>query len=138
MSEARAPAASVRVFAAFLVARAVFGLVYLAVAAGSLPILWYRPLDRAWEFAASPRGFAMGWYDTTLAALAASSIAGAIAYLVSARGPLSRALAKGAVVLSIARAGGLVLLVDFAYFGWTLTHQTPTPLPAPSCAAAPP
>jgi hypothetical protein len=31
----------------------------------------------------------------------------------------------------LARAGGLVLLVDFAYFGWTMTHQTPAPLPIP-------
>jgi hypothetical protein len=136
--ETRAPAISVRVFAAFLVARAVFGLVYLAVAAGSLPILWYRPLDHAWEFASTPRGFAMGWYGTTLAALAAAALAGAIAYLASARGPLARALAKSSVVLSIARAGGLVLLVDFAYFGWTLTHQTPAPLEEPACPTSAP
>jgi hypothetical protein len=34
-------------------------------------------------------------------------------------------LAKQDVVLSIARAGRLVLILDF-YFGWALTNQTPT------------
>ena len=31
-------------------------------------------------------------------------------------------------MLAIARAGALVLAVDFAYFGWTLTHTTPSPV----------
>jgi hypothetical protein len=118
----------VRVFAAFLTARAAFGLVYLAVAAGRLPILWYHPLEHTWEFARRPTGFAMGWYGTTLAALVTAAAAGALTFALSARGPLARALAKGRVVLAIARAGGLVLLVDFAYFGWTMTHQVPAPL----------
>ena len=34
--------------------------------------------------------------------------------------------------------GAMILLVDFVYFGWTLTHQTPNPLPAPACESAPP
>jgi hypothetical protein len=93
-----------------------------------LPILWYHPLEHTWEIARRPTGFAMGWYGTTLVALVAATAAGALTFALSARGPLARALAKGRVVLAIARAGGLVLLVDFAYFGWTMTHQASEPL----------
>jgi hypothetical protein len=128
MSDARAPAKAVRVFAALLAARAIFGLVYLAVAVGRLPILWYRPLDHAWELASHPSGLAMGWYGTTLAALVAAAVAGGLTFAAGARGPIARALAKGAVVLALARAGGMILVLDFVYFGWTLTHQTPHPL----------
>lgn len=124
-----------RVFAAFLVARAVAGLVYLAVSLGGSPVPWYFPLERRWEITARPAGLAMGWFGVTALAIAAAALAGAVTWAASARGPLSRALARGAIVLAIARAGGLVLLVDFAYFGWTLTHQTPAPLP--SCPKGP-
>jgi hypothetical protein len=133
----RPPAAAARVFAAFLVARAIFGLAYLAAAAGHLPIFWYRPFDRAWELAAKASGPAMGWFGLTAAALLAAALGGGLIYAASARGPLARALSRSAVVLSIAHAGGLVLLVDFAYFGWTLTHQTPKPWAEPVCPPAP-
>jgi hypothetical protein len=126
---ARAPTSSARVFAAFLVARAVFGLAYLGITLGGWPVPWYFPLERRWEIAAHPAGFAMGWYGATFAALAAAALAAGLTWIASARGPLSRALAKTAIVMSIAHAGALVLLVDFAYFGWTLTHQTASPLP---------
>ncbi|MFT3775664.1 MAG: hypothetical protein QM820_60730 [Minicystis sp.] len=126
---ARAPTTAARVFAAFLVARAVSGLVYLAVSLGRWPVPWYFPLERRWEIAAHPAGLSMGWFGTTAIAVLAALAGGALTWIASARGPLARALGRTAIVLAVARAGGLVLLVDFAYFGWTLTHQTPAPLP---------
>ena len=128
-----APARAVRVFAAFLTGRAAFGLTYLGAAVGRLPVLWYHPLDRTWELASAPHGPAMGWYGLTAAALVAAAVGGGAAFLASARGPLARALAKTSIVLAVAHAGGLVLLVDFAYFGWTLSHQTPNPWAEPDC-----
>jgi hypothetical protein len=122
------PVRAARVFAALLAARAIFGLVYIAVAVGRLPILWYHPLEHTWELTGHPSGLAMGWYGTTLAALLAAALGGGITFAAGARGPLSRALARGAVILALARAGGMILLVDFVYFGWALTHQTPKPL----------
>jgi len=134
-----APATAVRVFAAFLVARALFGLAYLAAAAGRLPIFWYYPLDHRWELAADPHGPAMGWFGLTALALIAAMVGGGLTFLAAARGFLGRALSRGAIVLAIAHAGGLVLLLDFAYFGWTLTHQTPEPWPERTCPqGAPP
>ena len=53
-------------------------------------------------------------------------------WIASARGPVARALAKPENVLAAARGGALILLVDFAYFGWVLMHQTPAPLPLPA------
>lgn len=125
-----APAAA-RVFAAFLAARAVAGMVYLAVSLGGLAVPWYFPLEHRWELTARPAaGLGMGWFGVTAAAIAAAALAGAATWAASAWGPLARALARTALVLALARAGAMVLLVDFAYFGWTLTHQTGAPLPA--------
>lgn len=125
----RAPRTAVRLFAAFLVARAVYGLAYLGTSIAKWPIPWYFPLERRWEIASRPDGFAMGWYGATLAAMVLSALGFVVIWVASARGPIARALARTAIVLAIARAGGLVLLVDYVYFGWTLTHQTPHPLP---------
>ena len=122
------PALATRIFSAFLVARAAYGLAYLGVALGRFPVPWYLPLERRWEITSTPSGFGMGWFGATLIASIAALSLGALTYALSARGPLARALSRTGVVLSIARAGALVLLVDFVYFGWTLTHQTPHPL----------
>jgi hypothetical protein len=123
-----------RVFVAFLVARAAFGLAFLAVSLGRLPVLLYYPIERRFVWSApgaAPPGLAMAWFGATALALAAAALGGAIAWVGCGRGPLARALVRPQVVLGIARAGGLILLVDFAYFGWSMTHQTPAPLPLP-------
>jgi len=52
-------------------------------------------------------------------------VCGGIAWVVSGWGSVARVIAKPGVLVAIARAGGLVLLVDFVYFGWAMTHQTP-------------
>jgi hypothetical protein len=126
-----------RVLAMLLVGRAVFGAVYLAATAGRWPLFWYYPLERRWAFEAAPQGFAMGWFGTTALALVAAAVAAAAVWLVSARGRFSRAIARPQTILAIARAGGMILLVDFVYFGWTLSHQTPAPLPMPAASAPP-
>lgn len=125
----RLPSRAARLFAAFLVARAAAGIAYLGVSLAKWPVPWYFPLERRWEIVSTPEGFAMGWYGATLAAIVASALGFSVTWIASAKGPIARALARTAIVLAIARAGGLVLLVDFVYFGWTLTHQTPSPLP---------
>lgn len=117
----------------FLVARAVFGLSFLAVALGSWPVPWYHPMERTWEIVGKPSTFGMGWFGSTGFALVASILAAALAWRATARGPLARAITKGTVVLALAHAGALVLLVDYAYFGWKLTHQVPKPLVEPTC-----
>ena len=126
-----------RVFAALLVARGVYGVVYLAATAGRWPRFWYYPLERRWALEATPHGLAMGWYGTTALAIAAAAAAAALVWLVSAKGRISRAITRPQTILALARAGAMILLVDFVYFGWTLTHQTPTPLPL-SAEGAPP
>ncbi len=126
-----------RVFAMLLVARAVYGAVYLAATAGRWPLFWYYPLERRWAFEATPKGFAMGWFGTTALALVAAAVSAFLVWLASARGRFSKAIARPEVILAIARAGAMILLVDFVYFGWTLTHQTPRPLPIPAELAPP-
>lgn len=126
-----------RVFVALLVARAAFGLVFLAANFARWPVPWYFPIEHRWEIASKPPGLVMGWYGTTAAALVAALAGAALVWLVSARGPLARALGRTAVVLAIAHAGGLVLLIDFGYFGWTAMHQTAKPWPEPVCPRTP-
>jgi hypothetical protein len=126
-----------RVFATLLVARAVYGVVYLAATAGRWPLYWYYPLERRWAFEAAPSGFAMGWFGTTALGLVAAAAAAALVWIVSAKGRISTAIARPETILAIARAGGMILLVDFVYFGWTLTHQAPSPLPLSSESAPP-
>ncbi len=126
-----------RVFAALLVARAVYGVVYLAATAGRWPLFWYYPIERRWALEATPEGFAMGWFGTTALAIVAAALAAAIVWLASAKGLFSRVIARPQTILAIARAGAMILLVDFVYFGWTLTHQTPKPLPIVGESAPP-
>jgi hypothetical protein len=127
-----------RVFAALLVARGVYGVVYLAATAGRWPRFWYYPIERRWALEATPHGgLAMGWFGTTALAIVAAAAAAAIVWLVSGKGRISKAIARPQTILAIARAGAMILLVDFVYFGWTLTHQTPAPLPLSSEGAPP-
>ncbi|HZF51257.1 MAG TPA: hypothetical protein VE093_21515 [Polyangiaceae bacterium] len=129
-----APSPTSRLFAALLAARVAFGLAYLAGSIRRSPVPWYYPLERRWAFESSPSAFGMEWYGRTASALLAALVAFGILWLLSSRGPLARALARPATVLAAARAGGLILLVDFTYFGWVLMHQTPVPLPLPEGA----
>jgi hypothetical protein len=120
-----------------LVARAVFGLAFVGIHVTRWPVPWYFPIEHRWEVASRPAGIAMGWFGATGAALGAATAAALLTWLSSARGPLARALARTAIVLALARAGGLVLLVDFGYFGWTALHQTARPWAEPACPRGP-
>ncbi len=115
-------------FAAFLVARGVFGLVFLVSALTGSAVPWYLPLAHAWTFTAHPTAFGMDWFGRTAMALVASALFGGATWLVASRAAW---LGRREVVLAIAHAGAMILVVDFLYFGWTLTHVPATPLPLP-------
>jgi len=121
-----------RVLTALLAARAAFGLAFLGVSLGKLPLPQYYPLDHRWAFEAQPAGFAMSWYGLTALGLLAALIGGGLAYLLGALPRVARAIERPAIVLAVARAGGMILLVDFVYFGWLMSHQSPAPLPLPA------
>ena len=70
--KARAPSQAARVFAALLMARAVYGLAYLGITLARWPVPWYYPLEHRWEIVGKPAGFAMGWFGATAAALVAA------------------------------------------------------------------
>jgi hypothetical protein len=75
----------------------------------------------------------MEWYGRTAVALAAAALAAVLAWAASRRGPLARALARPGLMLALARGVGLILLVDFAYFGWVMMHPAPSPPGACPC-----
>jgi hypothetical protein len=123
---------STRLFAALMLARAAFGLAFLAPSLRPMPLLWYQPLVRAWTFELRPSGFAMEWFGRTALAIGVGALVGVAAWAMSQRGAFARWLARPGIASSLAHAGALVLLVDFFYFGWVMTHQTPAPLPLPA------
>jgi hypothetical protein len=133
-ASSRAPSPSARPFVALLAARAAFGAYYILGSLRGSPVPWYLPLEHRFELS-GPRPvaeLAMDWYGRTAVALACAAAVGGVAWLLAGRGRLARALVDPRFVKGLAHAGALVLLVDFAYFGWVLLHQTPHPLPIPA------
>lgn len=122
------PSASARLFMAFLAARLAYGLTFLVSAMRRSPVFWYLPLEHRFVWASRPDGYGMDWYGRSATAFVAALTLGLLVYGSSKKWAW---LAKPDVVLAVARAGGLVLLLDFIYFGWALTHQTPRPWPFP-------
>ena len=128
MNEAAAPSQSARLFFTFLTARLVYGLVFLVSAMRKSPVPWYLPLERRFVFASRPEGLGMDWYGRSALAFLAAVLVGAGVYVFAKQ---AKWLTKPSAVMAVARAGGLVLLVDFLYFGWVLMNQTPAPWPLP-------
>lgn len=122
------PSSSARLFVGFLAARLTYGLVFLASAMRKSPVPWYLPLEHRFVWASRPDGLGMDWYGRSALAFVVALFIGGLTYGLSRK---SGWLAKPDVVLSVARAGGLVLILDFVYFGWALMHQTPNPWPIP-------
>jgi len=123
------PSSSARLFLAFLAARLAYGLAFLVSAARKSPVPWYLPLERRFVLSSRPAGLGMDWYGRTALGLVFAIAAGVVVYVLARR---ARFLARPSAVMAVARAGGLVLLVDFVYFGWALMTQTPDPWPLPS------
>ena len=89
---------------------------------------WYFPLEHAGTLAAEPAGSRWaGSGPRRPPSLAAARRRRA--HLARERARAARAGPRAPAVVWRSRAPGPRLLVDFAYFGWTLTHQTPAPLP---------
>jgi hypothetical protein len=123
------PSPSARLFVAFLAARLAYGLAFLVSAMRKSPVPWYMPLDHRFVLASRPEGLGMDWYGRTALGFVAALAMGLLAYGLSGR---STWLSRPSVVLSVARAGGLVLVLDFVYFGWALMTQSPDPWPLPA------
>lgn len=133
---ARAPAEGAvppgaRVVVAFLAGRTAFGLAHLVGAARDVPIPWYRPLERAYEFGPRPATFAMEWFGRSLASAVVAAVVTVIVWFLVARRPFATALRNRATVMALAQAAALALVVDFGYFAWLFLTQAVTPLPLP-------
>ena len=129
-SSSSRPSPSTRLFLAFLAARLAFGLVFLTSAVRSTPVLWYLPLERRFELASTPSPGSLGidWYGRSGLALFAALALGLAVYALAPRAP---SLARPSFVLALARAGGLVLLIDCAYFAAVVLTRSPEPWPLP-------
>lgn len=124
-----------QVFLAFLVARLVFGVVFLASALGRWPVPWYFPLQHRWEVARRVSGLAMDWYGRSLVALLAGVAAGALAYGIARFPSAARLFARRGFVAAVAHLGAVMLMQDVLFYVFTLAtrHVTPAALPAWYC-----
>jgi hypothetical protein len=84
-----------------------------------LPLVWYLPLARRFEFAPVVPGLAMDFYGRLLLAIAVGALAG----LVAARARLS----LGTLALWVASTGLLCVLLE----GVLLWQRVPAPLQTP-------
>ena len=125
-SKRAAPSEGARALAAVLAARAAFGIAFLGASLGAFHLPLYLPVDRAFTLSAPSGAIAMAWYGATAFAALMAAIAAYLVWFASARAPLGHWLRRRGAVLAIARAGALILLVDFLYFGWHMSHQSPS------------
>lgn len=124
-----------RVVVAFLAGRTAFGLAHLIGAARDVPMPWYQPLQRTFEFGPRPAGFAMEWYGRSLSSAVVAGVVTVAVWLLATRRPLAAALRSRGTVMALAQAAALALVVDFGYFAWLFLTQAVTPLPLPpGCA----
>jgi hypothetical protein len=124
-----------RLFLGFLVARLVFGLVFLASVVARWPVPWYFPLQRRWAYASAAPGVAMDWYGRSAVSLLAGAIAGLTVYVLAGVPAVGRAFARKGVVVGVAHLGALLLLNDVLFYAFTLLtrHAAPAPLPRWYC-----
>jgi hypothetical protein len=92
-------------------------------------VLWYYPLDRAWELTARPEGLAMDFYGRTLQGIVAWGIA-VVASLAITRRVRTERLSQRMASLLAAWAIAFVVLV-MIYYAWTLAFRLPSPSPIP-------
>lgn len=121
-----------RTLLAFVVGRAVFGLVFLMSALGRWRVPWYLPLRHRWELASTPSTLGMDWYGRSALSLSAGLVAGLCAWRLAAWTKLTPWLSRPAVVVGIARLGGTMLFFDIAFYGLSLLTRDIDPIALPA------
>lgn len=123
------PAVTSRSHTALCLATVAFALAFTLPMYVPVPLLWYHPLEGAWQFEVTPTTMAMGWYGRLLWGVVAAGIGLALGRFVPARLALTRtaktwwALATLGVVL----AAMTILVV-------TMVGRVPTPMAPPGAA----
>lgn len=92
-------------------------------------VLWYLPLDRAWELTARPTALGLDFYGRFFQGMIASAIAIALTLVVASRLKMER-LPRNVASLLVAWAIAFVVLA-MAYYAWTLAFRVPTAAPIP-------
>lgn len=111
------------------IARIAFGAAFLAAMAGRLPIVGYLPLQRRWTFDPPPGALVMRWYGATIDASLAAIACALIAIVL---GRTRATTVSERTTRAVVHAAAFAMALDFLYFGWVMTHQTPAPLPLPA------
>ena len=121
-----------RVMLAFVVARAVFGLLFLVSMVGQWKLPWYLPIERRWQWASAVEGVGMDWYGRSGVALVGGALAGLMAWALGGWSRVSPWLSRPAVVIGIARLGGTMLLYDIVFYTLSLLTREIHPIALPA------
>ncbi len=121
-----------RTMLAFVVGRAVFGLLFLVSMLGHWRVPWYLPLARRWVVASQFEGVGMDWYGRSGLALGGGLVAGLVAWAAGGHARAARWLGRPEVVVGIARLGGTMLVFDVAFYVLSLLTREIDPAPPPS------
>lgn len=121
-----------RLLLAVLLARLVFGALFLASAAGRWLLPWYLPLERRWVLASEVRGLGMDWFGRSLYSVGGGLLAGALGWYLCRFPGFARALGRTARIRMVAHLGAALLLLDVLFYAATLFTRAPSPLPLPA------
>ncbi|MFO0727854.1 MAG: hypothetical protein U1E65_29010 [Myxococcota bacterium] len=98
-----------------------FALTYAALAIFEVPLLWYLPIDRRFEFGLKPSSLGIDWYGRVLAASLASAVGLGLGGLFRPRSPV---ILRWILVLSLISAASV--------FSVAVLERSPKPEPLPS------
>ncbi len=106
-----------------------FALTLALPAFVSIPLLWYRPVEREWLFAVHAGGIAIDFYGRCLFASIVAVAAAAISYVIVARA--NREPSRRIIAVFTVWAISITMLV-LTFYAWRLAHREIAPHPLPS------
>jgi hypothetical protein len=94
---------------------------------GPVPMLWYYPLDHAFELSTRAHGFATSWYGRSTLALAGGVVGFALGAIIVrvARARSQRAMTLGTLWAAVA------VVLALSVYAYQLAHRVPVPEPLP-------
>lgn len=121
-----------RILLAFMVGRAVFGVLFLLSVIGHWRLPWYLPIEHRWVIATSVQGVGMDWYGRSALAILGGGATGLASYALGGSPRAARWFGRPTVIVGVARLGGTMLLFDVVFYAAILLTRVLHPIPLPA------
>lgn len=105
-----------------------FSLALALPAFVSIPVVWYRPVEREWLLGLHTTGIAMDFFGRCLLATVLSTVAAAASYVVARR--VCRRDAKPETLAMLGIWAVAIAVIAMAFFAWRQIHRPTAPAPA--------